>query len=65
MAISRTTHNQRSQIYGQIEIEEQAKQQTIKLANKMKSMKLKREREDEFILHLRIQNLLQFIHEVS
>jgi len=46
-----TNQNQRSQLYAQINIEEQANQQIIELAHKMKSMKLKREGEETFSIN--------------
>jgi len=50
LSISGTNHNPISQLYAQVDIEEQEKQQYIELANKLKSIKLKREREEKLIL---------------
>jgi len=47
-----------------IDIEEQAKHQAIELANRLKSIKLKRE-EEKLILQLQIWNLLQFMQELT
>ena len=45
-----------------INIEEQTKKQYIKLTNQLKSMKLKREREENLALNRKYDNLLQIAH---